>query len=341
MLSVSNGTPSPALDSFGLYGNRGDEFRSLMGRYPLVFAARDRKNRDVVIKVVAKGDEGLNELEILHLLNSEPLRSDPANSTVPVLEFLTFRDWQFAVMPFYDACNASPFLRASECLDFAEQVLSTLAFLHRCHIAHLDIAHENILMNHHGKMPGDPFVEIWPPPEFRTTFPVRYYLMDFGCSVHFSPSLPLHDRLVKPFAITREQCAPEMDGSTKYDPFAVDIYVVARLFYALFVDIVPDVPGFLELLQDMSSFNPSSRVSAPLALARLKALKSQTPGQVLSQVKEVELSAYHLIPRSFLPYIVRDHRCSAIEVGLLVCVGKLSELVPHRLQENGLRLCEP
>jgi len=154
-------------------------------------------------------------------------------------------------------------------------------------------------MNHHGKMPGDPFVEIWPPPEFRTTFPVRYYLMDFGCSVHFSPSLPLHDRLVKPFAITREQCAPEMDGSTKYDPFAVDIYVVARLFYALFVDIVPDVPGFLELLQDMSSFNPSSRVSAPLALARLKALKSQTPRQVLSQVKEVELSAYHLIPRIF------------------------------------------
>jgi hypothetical protein len=49
----------------------------------------------------------------------------------------------------------------------------------------------------------------------------------------------------------------------------------------------------------MSSFNPSSRVSATVALDRLKVLKSQTPCQVLLQVKEVELSAYHLIPRSF------------------------------------------
>ena len=83
-----------------------------------------RKNRDVVIKVIAKGDEGHNELEILQHLNSEPLRSDPDNSTVPVLEFLSFHDWQFAVMPFYDDCDASPFLSALECLDFMEQLLT-------------------------------------------------------------------------------------------------------------------------------------------------------------------------------------------------------------------------
>jgi serine/threonine protein kinase len=83
-----------------------------------------RENQDVVIKVVAKGDEGLSELEILQLLNSEPLKSDPANSTVPVLEFLSFHDWQFVVMPFYDGCDASDFLRASECLDFMEQLLT-------------------------------------------------------------------------------------------------------------------------------------------------------------------------------------------------------------------------
>lgn len=192
-----------------------------------------RKNRDVVIKLVAHGDEGLNELKILHLLNSEPLRSDPANSTVQVLEFLSFSDWQFVVMPFYDGCDESLFLRASECLDFAEQVLSTLAFLHRNHIAHLDITHENIVMNHHGKVPGDPFNNIWPPPEFRSTFPVRYYLMDFGCSVHLPPSLPPRDRLIEPFKIAREQCPGEMSVSTKYDPFAADIYVVARVFYSL------------------------------------------------------------------------------------------------------------
>ena len=89
-------------------------------------------------------------------------------------------------------------------------------------------------MNHHGKVPGDPFVDVWPPPEFRTTFPVRYYLMDFGCSFHFTPSLRLHDGLVKPFPIARLQCAPEMRGSKKYDPFSADVYVVARVFFGFF-----------------------------------------------------------------------------------------------------------
>ena len=37
------------------------------------------ENRDVVIKVVAKGHEGLNELKILELLNVEPLKSHPAS----------------------------------------------------------------------------------------------------------------------------------------------------------------------------------------------------------------------------------------------------------------------
>jgi hypothetical protein len=82
-------------------------------------------------------------------------------------------------------------------------------------------------MNHHRKVLGDPFVDVWPPPEFRSTFPVRYHLMDFGCSVHFTPSSHLHDGLVEPFSIGRMQCATEMSGSTKYNPFAADVYVVA------------------------------------------------------------------------------------------------------------------
>jgi hypothetical protein len=83
-----------------------------------------RKNQDVVIKVVAQAKEGLAELQILRILNSEPLKSDPFNTTVPVLEFLTYEDWHFAVMPFFDPFDVSPFLTASECLDFAEQALS-------------------------------------------------------------------------------------------------------------------------------------------------------------------------------------------------------------------------
>ena len=169
-------------------------------------------------------------------------------------------------------------------------------------------------------------MDVWP------TFPVRYYLIDFGCSVHFTPSSRLDDGLIKSFPITRKRChcsrvpvigndlcAPEMRGLTKHDTFAADIYVAARLFYGflavrqlflyennIFIlitvycqDIVLVISGFLEFLQDMSSFNPSSRVSATVVLNRLKRLRFEISCQELSQVRRIELTGYHLIPRSF------------------------------------------
>jgi len=177
--------------------------------------------------------------------------------------------------------------------------ISVVTFLHHHHIAHLDIAHENILMNHHGKLPGDPFLDIWPPPEFRSTFAVRYYMMDFGCSVRFSPESHPRDHLVKPFNIAREQRAPEMDRVAKYDPYAADVYATGRLFYGWFSEIVPSVPGFLDLLRNMTNFNPSGRVSAAVALDRLKKSRSQTPHETLYRTREVDLIAYYLIPRSY------------------------------------------
>jgi len=154
-------------------------------------------------------------------------------------------------------------------------------------------------MNHHGRVPGDPFVEISPPPEFRSTFPVQYYLMDFGLSVHFSPDSDPRKRLVKPFKIGREQRPPEADGREEYDPFAADVYSMARVFYAAFKDIVPDTPGFLELLQDMSSFNPSSRISAAVARNRLEALRYKMSPEALSRVRDIKPTAYYVIPRGF------------------------------------------
>ena len=101
-------------------------------------------------------------------------------------------------------------------------------------------------MNHHGKVPGNPFLDVWPPPEFRATFPARYYLMDFGCSVRFTLSSRLRDRLVKPFTIAREQCAPEMRRSAKYDPFAADVYVAARVFYGFFAVCLSFIYGMFD-----------------------------------------------------------------------------------------------
>jgi hypothetical protein len=71
-------------------------------------------------------------------------------------------------------------------------------------------------------------------PEFRSKIPVKYYLIDFGFSVQFSPKSRPEDRLVMPFEIAREQRAPEMDWDAPYDPFPTDVYALARLFYGFF-----------------------------------------------------------------------------------------------------------
>ena|SRR3984957_6551252 len=167
-------------------------------------------------------------------------------------------------------------------------------------------------MNHHGRVP----LEAWPPPEFRSTFPVKYFFIDFGCSVRFPSTSDPCERLVKPFKITRVQRAPETDGPTKYDPFAADVFALAHVFYAcfkvwlspryraVFMDIfickiiVPDIPGFLELLQDMSSYNPSSRISAMVALDQLRTMRPHIPPETLSQVREIQFEGYFQIPRS-------------------------------------------
>ncbi|OBZ65850.1 hypothetical protein A0H81_14090 [Grifola frondosa] len=175
LVSISNGTASPDLDSFGLYGIRTEEFYSYFGRVSAVYFGLQNfcrsymlvcstlgcwsMNRDVVIKLVPKGSEGLREFEILRLLSSEPLRSDPANATVPALEFIEYDDCRFVVMPYCDGCDDDPFLNQSEYLDFAEQLLTVrrsiflfytltttphcvLSFLHANRFAQLDISFE-------------------------------------------------------------------------------------------------------------------------------------------------------------------------------------------------------
>jgi hypothetical protein len=82
-----------------------------------------RQHRDVVIKVVAKGQEGIQEFEINRLLNAEPLRSRPENHNIPVLDFLSYEDWKFIVMP--PGMGAGmPMNNASEFFEFADQLLT-------------------------------------------------------------------------------------------------------------------------------------------------------------------------------------------------------------------------
>jgi hypothetical protein len=106
--------------------------------------------------------------------------------------------------------------------------------------------------------------------EFRGDFKfrVKYLIIDFGYSVQFDPGSRPEDRLIEPVALTREQRAPEMDGRTRIDPFAADVYATALLFYSYFQVSSPSllfVRAQCGLRLKMSGY--CSRCSWPLGAA--------------------------------------------------------------------------
>ncbi|KAF8174898.1 hypothetical protein BJ912DRAFT_989514 [Pholiota molesta] len=286
----------PAVDSFGLYGDRTILPSSHMRRNPTIFGARDRQNRDVVIKFVDKYSpdhpEGTIEYQILRFLNTPSMRSDPRNATVPALEFLEFYDWKFIVMPFHNGCDEYVFLTAYECLDFACQVLEALSFLHEHRIAHLDISQENIMMNYHGVPPPtwnfETRTKLVSLPDFRTTFPIKYSFIDFGNSAYFLPGLP----------------GRNVDGRFKHDPFAADAYQT-RSFSTAGLGcriIYPEVPGLLEILQDMSSLHAPDRISMAVAATRTRVLYDKMPPHETLPRHIIEFENYYYVPRSKFRY---------------------------------------
>ena len=97
-----------------------------------------------------------NELAVLKYLNSDELRADEANATVPVLEFIEYGVWTFAVTPRWTDSTSPEFTNIGEVCDWALQFikvsdylnltevscltfssLQSIAFIHRHHIAHL------------------------------------------------------------------------------------------------------------------------------------------------------------------------------------------------------------
>jgi hypothetical protein len=58
------------------------------------------------------------------------------------------------------------------------------------------------------------------------------------------------------------------------------------------------VPSLLELLKDMSSYNPSRRITAAAALTRLRALRATIPNDTLNELEERQLLNFPEPPRS-------------------------------------------
>ncbi|KAH9843772.1 uncharacterized protein C8Q71DRAFT_730007 [Rhodofomes roseus] len=243
----------------------------------IVRATRTSDNAPVCIKRVATAS---HELRIASMFSSTPLCDDLANHAVPILDVLRDEDNEYVsyiVMPFLRHIDDPPVGAVGDVVEFVDQMLEGLAFLHRLGVAHRDCSYANLMMDASGM--GHPFYNIskpsgglWPM-LWRSTldFPIKYYFIDFGLSVH----IPLGRRGTLVLGNEgRDRDAPELRRGDKvpYDPFKLDVFLLGNLFRKAFIDNYANVEFLCPLVVRMIREDPMSRPDAADVLGQWRCI---------------------------------------------------------------------
>ncbi|KAL5513758.1 hypothetical protein ACEPAH_4159 [Sanghuangporus vaninii] len=238
----------------------------------------------VSIKKLRKGSK---ELEIARYLDSEELRKDPRNITVPLLD--VFREeedtMEFMVMPLLKSFDDPSFSSVDEVIDFMKQTLQGLSFMHSKGVAHRDCSVLNIMMDARKLFPRDfhPTSSCFDasgknlarPRRRRDVTSIKYYFIDFGISSRF-------DDATEPRLVTGEDCQdkqlPEIYQDKPYDPFPVDIFILGNLFKHSLVELYENLEFLAPLANRMTEKDPASRPTIDEALSHFGELvKEQSP----------------------------------------------------------------
>lgn len=81
-----------------------------------------RDGLDVMIKVISYKDEGVNEVNILKYLSSEPVKCEADNPSVPLLELLHYDSWVFSIQPRWSSSVQPEMQNVFDGLNFCIQV---------------------------------------------------------------------------------------------------------------------------------------------------------------------------------------------------------------------------
>ncbi|KAK7689873.1 hypothetical protein QCA50_006512 [Cerrena zonata] len=241
-------------------------------RPSLLDATRTADGATVYVKKVKTGDE---ESHIARMLSSDELRSDPSNHCVPILDY--FQDdndpsISYMVMPFLRPTDEPAFETVGNVIEFVDQILEGLVFMHHHRVAHRDCALPNIMMDANAMFPqGFHPLQIYFLPDAKTVafyksranISVRYYYVDFGLSSHFSSD-------IHPTEVTgiygRDQDVPELSDNVPYNPFKTDIFIIGNMLRNEFYEKYSNVGFLLPLIESMMRHDPEERPDASDAL---------------------------------------------------------------------------
>ncbi|KIJ32458.1 hypothetical protein M422DRAFT_52879 [Sphaerobolus stellatus SS14] len=160
---------------------------------------------------------GSRQSIIIRRLSKISLDQYPHNHTIPVLDIVTFHEQNAKVIVIIEADQtytrrAHDFRTVAEVYDFATQSLEGLLFMHKLHIAHLDIGRNNIVYRNSSG---------------------RYYFIDFETSYTCSDDPVTHVQSLRmssnppPEAggwLFREKARNDHEHYVNVDVFAVDVW---------------------------------------------------------------------------------------------------------------------
>ncbi|KZV68698.1 hypothetical protein PENSPDRAFT_753941 [Peniophora sp. CONT] len=235
----------------------------------LIDAIRVADGKMVYIKRIEAGN--FREASLATALYADPLRQDPMNHTVPIYEVFSdpeAPDVSYMVMPFLRYPDDPPFESVGEVMEFVDQVLEGLVFMHDQGVAHRDCALANIMMDASRMYPDsfhpvhldhapDGFIRARRRPRSRAG--VKYYFIDYGISSVFGPGQS--GKLVTG-VLGRDQDAPELSDVTPYDPFAVDVFLIGNMLRTTFLEIYSNTEFLKLLILRATHPTPSDRPTA-------------------------------------------------------------------------------
>ncbi|KII93046.1 hypothetical protein PLICRDRAFT_170842 [Plicaturopsis crispa FD-325 SS-3] len=117
---------------------------------PEVYNIMDATRDDGKVVAIKRVDHNLQEVEIARLFSSPGLSSNPLNHCVPLLDFFPdpiIKTRMYLVMPILRPFDEPAFQLHGEVVDFVNQTLQGLWFMHEHHVAHRDCGALNIMMD--------------------------------------------------------------------------------------------------------------------------------------------------------------------------------------------------
>ncbi|KAG8854880.1 dolichyl-phosphate beta-glucosyltransferase [Tulasnella sp. 330] len=252
----------------------------------LIDATRLSDGMTVMLKCIPDDTE---EAAIGLYLSSEELRQDPRNHAAPILAVLrdpSDTDYAIVVMPLLRRVDAPLPQSVREAVEFVDQLLEGMAFMHEHQIAHRDSAWGNVMMDGRRIFPGG-----WHPqspelrpdgkhvlpdtPSSRTSVGgVRYYFIDFGISSRGLDSVTGADG---------QEEAPELSATKPYNPFKLDVYVLGMAFHHFLLKTHGRLEFMQPLVDYMTPEDPNTRPSIVEVVIRFQEIRSKLTKKDLSQ----------------------------------------------------------